>query len=59
MKLRDLVDDLRLIDRECQIIIHENEFLPFGKIANDAADEIERLRRELLELKGKLNAKSD
>jgi|APGre2960657404_1045060.scaffolds.fasta_scaffold821887_1 hypothetical protein len=59
MKLRDLVDDLRLIDRECQIIIHENEFLPFGQIANDAADEIERLRKEVWELKGKLNAKSD
>ena len=59
MKLRDLVDDLRLIDRECQIIIHENEFLPFGQIVNDAADEIERLRKELLEVKGKLNAKSD
>jgi hypothetical protein len=59
MKLRDLVDDLRLIDRECQIIINENEFLPFGQIVNDAADEIERLRKELWELKGKLNAKSD
>jgi hypothetical protein len=59
MKLRDLVDDLRLIDRECQIIINENEFLPFGQIVNDAADEIERLRKELLEVKGKLNAKSD
>ncbi len=59
MKLRDLVDDLRLIDRECQIIINENEFLPFGHIVNDAADEIERLRKEVCELKGKLNAKSD
>jgi hypothetical protein len=59
MKIRDLVDDLRLIDRECQIIINENEFLPFGQIVNDAADEIERLRKELLEVKGKLNAKSD
>lgn len=59
MKLRDLVDDLRLIDRECQIIINENEFLPFGQIVNDAADEIERLRKEIWELKGKLNAKSD
>jgi hypothetical protein len=59
MKLRDLVDDLRLIDRECQIIINENEFLPFGQIVNDAADEIERLRKEVWELKGKLNAKSD
>ena len=59
MKLRDLVDDLRLIDRECQIIVNENEFLPFGQIANDAADEIERLRKEVWELKGKLNEKSD
>lgn len=59
MKLRDIVDDLRLIHVDCQMVINEGEFLPVGRLVHRAADEIIRLRKELSEAKDKLNESSD
>lgn len=59
MKLRDIVDDLRLIHVDCRMVINEEEFLPVGVLVHRAADEIARLRKELSELKGNVNERSD
>ena len=59
MKLRDIVDDLRLIHVDCQMVVSEGEFLPIGRLSHRAADEIIRLRKELSEAKDKLNESSD
>lgn len=59
MKLRDIVDDLRLIHVDCQMVVSEGEFLPIGRLSHRAADEILSLRKELQELKGNLNERAD
>jgi len=50
MKLRDIVDSLRQINPEMTVAC-EHQYLPIGRLAHEAAAEIERLRKLVVEKK--------